>query len=690
MAAAPSTGALRYRAHDSRPRAYCAACRHMGGLLEVPVKPGPCVAGSRPSRIPLGDPGIQRAQGLTHPDYYGPASPEPWTPTFSRSLRSVRTPWHSSAARVPTSARWRGRGSRSPRVLRHDGGVPGVRRREPGARRAARRARGHGPGRPLGGWERSENGSAIISPRFRSPTPSGPRSSPPGGRSAPSTPTRSARAPRPRTSPPRRFAGQQDTYLNVRGEGHLLDAVRRCWASLFTDRAIAYRATNGFPHRSVLLSVVVQRMVLPEVSGIMFTADPITGRRKTVSIDASFGIGEALVSGLVTADLYQVRAGAIVTKRIAQEGARHPGPARRRDGDRGGPRKRPGAAGASGRAASSSSRHWGLGSRDTSAGRRTSSGAARAARSSSSRAAPSPRSTRRRGPRDGRLHLYVSFGHVQMMTEPMKPLGISALRTFFPVGDRTPVGRERDLCRRPGSRLFVDLNPILSYRRLRDVVPRVLTIADEKASRAVAAFLERPDYRAALVPGRRVSLSTVRAGRTRPRRDPRRPLSTATSRAALPGSSGRWPRASRRWQQASGRPRAPSGSRASGACSGRCSRTSRDESPPERGTGDPGVSPHRVALDAVARGRGRAGDLAKAPARERDDRDGACPRGPGRRRAGPPRGDRAPPGGRRHDAPLESRRSPGRGGGPPGDRVVPRALRHAGHRRDRPHAAALE
>src|SRR5262249_47557669 len=75
--------------------------------------------------------------------------------------------------------------------------------------------------------------------------------------------------------------------------------------SLFTDRAIAYRAKHGFQHREVLLAIVVQRMVIPEVSGIMFTADPITGRRKTVCIDASFGLGEALVAGLVTADLYQ-------------------------------------------------------------------------------------------------------------------------------------------------------------------------------------------------------------------------------------------------------------------------------------------------------------------------------------------------------------------------------------------------
>src|SRR4029077_7982113 len=99
----------------------------------------------------------------------------------------------------------------------------------------------------------------------------------------------------------------------------LLGAVRRCWASLFTDRAIAYRAKHGFRHRAVLLAVVGRRVGAPEESGVLFTADPITGRRKTVCIDASFGLGEALVAGLVTADLYQVRAGAILTKRVARK-----------------------------------------------------------------------------------------------------------------------------------------------------------------------------------------------------------------------------------------------------------------------------------------------------------------------------------------------------------------------------------
>ncbi len=113
------------------------------------------------------------------------------------------------------------------------------------------------------------------------------------------------------------FAGQQDTYLNVTGEERLLRAVQKCWASLFTDRAITYRARNGFDHRSVLLSVVVQQMIFPDVSGIMFTADPVSGHRGTVSIDAGFGLGEALVSGIVTADLYQVRKGRIIKKQIA-------------------------------------------------------------------------------------------------------------------------------------------------------------------------------------------------------------------------------------------------------------------------------------------------------------------------------------------------------------------------------------
>ncbi|MBC2283800.1 phosphoenolpyruvate synthase [Listeria booriae] len=113
------------------------------------------------------------------------------------------------------------------------------------------------------------------------------------------------------------FAGQHDTYLNIIGKTEILKYIKKCWASLFTDRAIIYRIQNNFEHTDVQLSVVIQQMVFPSASGILFTADPITGNRKTLSIDASFGLGEALVSGLVSADVYKVQENTIIEKNIA-------------------------------------------------------------------------------------------------------------------------------------------------------------------------------------------------------------------------------------------------------------------------------------------------------------------------------------------------------------------------------------
>ncbi|MFE5426312.1 phosphoenolpyruvate synthase [Peribacillus simplex] len=113
------------------------------------------------------------------------------------------------------------------------------------------------------------------------------------------------------------FAGQQDTYLNIIGVDAIMQHISKCWASLYTDRAVIYRMQNGFDHSQVYLSVIVQRMVFPQASGILFTADPITSNRKLLSIDASFGLGEALVSGLVSADCYKVQEDEIVDKMIA-------------------------------------------------------------------------------------------------------------------------------------------------------------------------------------------------------------------------------------------------------------------------------------------------------------------------------------------------------------------------------------
>jgi phosphohistidine swiveling domain-containing protein len=117
------------------------------------------------------------------------------------------------------------------------------------------------------------------------------------------------------------FAGQQDTYLNVVGVESVLDAVRRCWVSLWTDRAVSYRATNGIDPHSVRLAVVVQRMVDASVAGVLFTANPVTGKRRQAVIDASPGLGEAVVSGMVNPDHFvaNTATGEVVERRLGDK-----------------------------------------------------------------------------------------------------------------------------------------------------------------------------------------------------------------------------------------------------------------------------------------------------------------------------------------------------------------------------------
>jgi pyruvate,water dikinase len=114
------------------------------------------------------------------------------------------------------------------------------------------------------------------------------------------------------------FAGQQETFLNVVGVEAVLDAVRHCWASLWTDRAVSYRATRDIDPRTVRLAVVVQRMVDAQVAGVLFTANPLTGKRRQAIIDASPGLGEAVVSGATTPDHFVVdtQTGEIVERRL--------------------------------------------------------------------------------------------------------------------------------------------------------------------------------------------------------------------------------------------------------------------------------------------------------------------------------------------------------------------------------------
>ncbi len=117
------------------------------------------------------------------------------------------------------------------------------------------------------------------------------------------------------------FAGQQSTYLNVKGQDHVVHMVKECWASLFEPRAIYYRVQNHFEHMKVGLAAVVQMMVQSERSGVMFTVDPITQNRSLISIEAGYGLGETVVSGQITPDSYRVEASnmAIVKKDICRQ-----------------------------------------------------------------------------------------------------------------------------------------------------------------------------------------------------------------------------------------------------------------------------------------------------------------------------------------------------------------------------------
>ncbi|HYO57132.1 PEP/pyruvate-binding domain-containing protein, partial [Archangium sp.] len=305
------------------------------------------------------------------------------------------------------------------------------------------------------------------------------------------------------------FAGQQDTYLNIRGAEALLDAVRRCWVSLFTDRAVLYRARSGFGHRGVKLSVVIQRMVLPEVSGILFTADPITGRRGTVSIDAGLGLGEALVSGLINADLYKVdkATGEILEVRVGDKAlAIRPRP-------EGGTWEEhlPEAARRARALDDAAVRelvamgvrietHYGK-PQDIEwcieAGRLY---VVQTRPITSLYPLPEP------APDDEGLHVYASFGHVQMMTDAMPPLAIQVWRLLFPFGRTPPETKDTPSESRAatvaGSRIFLDLTPMLRHPVLGRVLRGILGHVYENVGQGLDMLAGRPAFQRGASGGR--------------------------------------------------------------------------------------------------------------------------------------------------------------------------------------------
>ncbi|CAL9330852.1 rifamycin-inactivating phosphotransferase Rph [Streptomyces sp. enrichment culture] len=278
------------------------------------------------------------------------------------------------------------------------------------------------------------------------------------------------------------FAGQQDTYLNVVGPAAVLEHVSRCWASLFTERAVTYRLRKGIDHRTVRMAVVVQRMVFPDASGILFTADPVTGHRKTATVDAGFGLGEALVSGLVNPDVFKVRDGEIVDKTIvAKQRAVHALPtggtrdvavdARRQE--------QPALTDAQavrlvqlGRRIEAHFGHpqdieWCLDGDDF--------------HIVQSRPITTLFPVPEADDRENRV--YVSVGHQQMMTDAMKPLGLSLWRM-------TAMAPMREA----GGRLFVDVTPHLAAPASRAALLDMMGREDPLITDALQTLLDRGDF----------------------------------------------------------------------------------------------------------------------------------------------------------------------------------------------------
>ena len=278
------------------------------------------------------------------------------------------------------------------------------------------------------------------------------------------------------------FAGQQDTYLNVVGPAAILEHVSRCWASLFTERAVTYRLRNGVSHRKVRMAVVVQQMIFPQAAGILFTADPVTSSRKVASVEASFGLGESLVSGLVNADGYKVRDGEVVARAIVtKRRAIHASPA-----------------GGTQEVTVEPERQEQPVLTDAQVVRLAQLGRRIEAHMSRPQdiewclvdddfhivqARPITTLFPIPAAADRDNHVYVSVGHQQMMTDPFKPLGLSLWQLTTP----------RPMCE-AGGRLFVDVTQALASPASRTGLLEALGRSDPLIGDALRAILERGDF----------------------------------------------------------------------------------------------------------------------------------------------------------------------------------------------------
>jgi pyruvate,water dikinase len=255
------------------------------------------------------------------------------------------------------------------------------------------------------------------------------------------------------------FAGQQESYLDVAGPEAILRHVSRCWASLFTERAVAYRLQRGIDHRSVQMAVIVQRMVVPQAAGVLFTADPVTGHRGVSVVEAVPGLGDAFVAGRVHADRWTMRDGAIVGRDV--RGARPlPSDQQLRRLEQLGRR-------IEARFGTPQDIEWCLADDDFHV------------------VQARPITTLFPVPErdDAEHHVYISVGHQQMMTDAMTPLGIS-------VWQLTAAGPMHHA----GGRLFVDATRALGTPSTRAGLLALIGRSDPLIGDALQSLLDRGDF----------------------------------------------------------------------------------------------------------------------------------------------------------------------------------------------------
>ncbi|MFJ4227104.1 PEP/pyruvate-binding domain-containing protein [Paenarthrobacter nicotinovorans] len=301
------------------------------------------------------------------------------------------------------------------------------------------------------------------------------------------------------------FAGQQDTYLNVVGVDSVLDAVGRCWASLWTDRAVTYRATNGIDHASAALAVVVQVMVDSVAAGVMFTANPVTGKRSEAVIDASPGLGEAVVSGAVNPDQYVVDLtnSAILKRTVGDRQVEI------RSVPGGGTERRERARAETGIQPCLSDRQIrelaGLGrlvEEHYGAPQDTEWALDADGKLWLTQARPIttlyPLTTR--APPVPGVHAFLNFSLAQGLTRPLTPMGLAGIRLIASCVAGTAGFAVPDPRSGPppyyeaGQRIFFDLTSVLRSRVGRTIVPRVFDVMEARSAKLMRGLFEDPRF----------------------------------------------------------------------------------------------------------------------------------------------------------------------------------------------------